>query len=75
MTDVKAIKEYKARWEAVAEVERVELRALTLEQRWQQLILLFRFAQQVSKVQKTPRESQDIIEVRERWNKLKAAYS
>lgn len=75
MTDVKAIKEYKARWEAVAEIERAELRALTLEQRWRQLTLLFRFAQQVSKVQLTAQEGQDVIEVRERWNKLKAAYS
>lgn len=74
MTDIKAIKEYKARWEAVAEVERAELRSLTLEQRWRQLTLLFRFAQQVSKVQIATEEGQDIIEVRERWNRLKAAY-
>lgn len=74
MMDVKAIKEYKASWEAVAEIERAELRALTLEQRWRQLTLLFRFAQQVSKVRIAAEEGQDVIEVRERWNKLKAAY-
>lgn len=49
MMDVKAIKEYKASWEAVVEVERAELRTLTLEQRWRQLTLLFRFAQQIGK--------------------------
>lgn len=75
MTDLQAMKEYKARWEAVAEVERAELRALTLEQRWQQLTLLFRFAQQVSKVRVAAQEDQDVTEVRDRWNKLKAAYS
>lgn len=74
MTDTKAIKEYKARWEAVAEIERTELRALTLEQRWRQLTLLFRFAQQISKVQIAAEEGKDVIEVRERWNRLKAAY-
>lgn len=74
MMDAKAIKEYKASWEAVAEIERAELRALTLEQRWRQLTLLFRFAQQVSKVRIAAEEGQDVIEVRERWNKLKAAY-
>jgi len=75
MMDAKAIKAYKAQWEAVAEIERAELRALTMEQRWHQLTLLFRFAQQVSKVQIAHQESQDVIEVRERWNILKAAYS
>lgn len=75
MTDLQAIKEYKARWEAVAEIERTELCALTIEQRWRQLTLLFRFAQQASKVQITTQEGQEIIEVRERWNKLKAVSS
>lgn len=75
MTDLQAIKEYKTGWEAVAEIERAELRALTLEQRWHQLTLLFQFAQQVSKVQIAAQEGQDVDEVRERWNRLKAAYS
>ena len=75
MTDILAIKEYKARWEAVAEVERAELRAMTIEERWQQLNLLFQFAQQLSKSKRTSHEDQDVINVRKRWNKLKTGYA
>lgn len=75
MIDIQAIKEYKARWEAVAEVEQAELRAMTQVERWQRLNLLFQFAKQLDKGKKSTTEEQGIIDVRERWNKLKIGYA
>jgi len=42
--DTGDIRFYRERWKAVEEIERQELRAMTLEQHWQKLNAIVRFA-------------------------------
>lgn len=43
-SDMTNIKLYRERWKAVEEVERQELRAMSIEKHWQQINNLIRFA-------------------------------
>jgi hypothetical protein len=62
------IKAYRARWEAVAEIERQEMRAETLDQRWQQLNAVIGLAIELGMMKADQSEE----EVYQRWAKLKS---
>lgn len=69
--EVGDIRLYQARWNAVEEIEQQELRAMTLEQHWQKLNAIVRFAIETG----MPIDSNDgEMEVFLRWAKLKACY-
>jgi hypothetical protein len=62
------IKLYRERWKAVEEIERQELRALTIEQHWKQINNLVRFALEHGFI----RDDDDgEMEVFQRWAKLR----
>lgn len=60
---------YRERWKAVEEIERQELRALSMEQRWQQINALAQFAMQHG----LKRNDDGEMEVFKIWAKLKGA--
>ena len=62
------IKLYRARWKAVEEFQREELRSLTMEMRLQQMIMILRMAVGLG-FSFEPDSSE--MEVFERWAKLK----
>jgi hypothetical protein len=69
--DVGDIRFYKERWKAVEEIERQELRAMTLEEHWRKLNAIVRFAIEMG----MKREDDDgEMEVIFRWAKIKAQY-
>jgi len=59
------------RWKEVDEIERRELRVMTLEQHWQKLNAIVRFA--IDLGMKTERDASE-MDVFSRWAKLKAKY-
>lgn len=62
---------YRERWKAVEEIERQELRAMTLEDHWRKLNAIVRFAIEAG----MQREEDDgEMEVILRWAKIKAHY-
>jgi hypothetical protein len=65
------IRFYKERWEAVEEIEREELRAMTLEDHWRKLNAIVRFAIEAGMQQE---EDDGEMEVILRWAKIKAQY-
>ncbi|MCB0118391.1 MAG: hypothetical protein KDD72_05140 [Anaerolineales bacterium] len=62
------IKLYRERWKAVEEIERQELRALTVEQHWKQINNLIRFALENGF---TRHDDDGEMEVFQRWAKLR----
>ncbi len=62
------IKLYRERWKAVEEIERQELRALTIEQHWKQINNLVRFALENGF---TRSDDDGEMEVFQRWSKLR----
>jgi hypothetical protein len=59
------------RWKAVEEIERHELRAMTLDEHWRKLNAIVRFALETG----MKRDDDDgEMEVFQRWAKLKALY-
>jgi hypothetical protein len=64
------IKLYRERWNAVAEIERQELRAMSIEKHWKQINNLVRFALENGL---TRGNDDGEMEVFLRWAKLKAA--
>lgn len=67
--DARLVREYRARWKAVKEVEMEEQRQASIMERWQQLNYLYAMAQALGL---TPPEKDDEIEVvRTRWANLK----
>ena len=66
--DVGDIRFYKERWKAVEEIERQELRAASMEQRWKQINAIWRLAKGLGfSFDPDPSE----MGVYERWSKLK----
>lgn len=61
---------YRDRWKAVEEIERQELRALTMEQRWKKINALFRFAMDTGMKWSNDGD----IEVFQRWAIIKEKY-
>ena len=69
--EVGDIRLYRERWQAVEEIERQELRAMTPEEHWHKLNAIVRFAMEAG----MPMERDDSeLEVFLRWAKLKAHY-
>jgi hypothetical protein len=69
--DVGDIRFYKERWKAVEEIERQELRAMTLEDHWRKLNAIVRFAIEIG----MKRDDDDgEMEVILRWAKIKTQY-
>jgi hypothetical protein len=64
------IKMYRERWKAVEEIERQELRAMSLEEHWRQINSLFRFALDLGL---TRGDDDGEMVVFLRWAKLKGA--
>lgn len=62
------MKAYRERWKAVEEIERQELRALTMEQHWQQINKLFGFALEQGFLR---RDDDSEMVVFQRWAKLR----
>lgn len=69
--EVGDIRFYKERWKAVEEIERQELRAMTLEDHWRKLNAIVRFAIEAG-MQKDENDGE--MEVILRWAKIKAQY-
>ena len=69
--DVGDIHFYKERWKAVEEIERQELRAMTLEEHWRKLNAIVRFALETGM---KPDQDNGEMEVILRWAKIKAQY-
>ena len=69
--EVGDIRFYKERWKAVEEIERQELRAMSLEEHWRKLNAIVRFAMEIG----MKRDDDDgEMEVFLRWAKIKAQY-
>jgi len=69
--EVGDIRFYKERWKAVDEIERQELRAMTLEEHWRKLNAIVRFAIEMG----MKRDDDDgEMEVFLRWAKIKTQY-
>ncbi len=65
------IRLYQDRWQAVEEIERQELRAMTASEHWQKLNAIVRFVLETGmKIEKDDGE----MEVFHRWAKLKSGY-
>ena len=62
------IKSYRERWKAFEEVERQELRAMSIEEHWRQINSLYRFAQEAGW---TRGDDDGELEIFERWARLK----
>jgi len=63
------IKMYRERWKAVEEIERQELRAMSLDEHWKQINSLFQFALGVGLTRGDDDGEKDVFL---RWAKLKA---
>ena len=69
--EVGDIRFYRERWKAVEEIERQELRAMSLEERWRKINAIVRFAMETG----IRRDDDDgEMEVFLRWAKIKAKY-
>jgi len=69
--EVGDIRFYKERWKAVEEIERQELRAMTLEEHWRKLNAIVRFAIETGMNQDKDNSE---LEVFQRWAKIKAQH-
>jgi hypothetical protein len=61
----------RGRWKAVEEIERQELRAMSLDEHWQKLNAIVRFAIETG-MKRTDDDGE--MEVFQRWAKLKEMY-
>ena len=64
------IKMYRERWKAVEEIERQELRAMSLDEHWRQINSLFQFAFVLGLTHGDDGEKDVVL----RWAKLKDIY-
>ena len=71
--DVGNISLYKERWKAVEEIERQELRAMTLEEHWRKLNAIARFAIETGMEKDQDKEDGE-MEVFLRWAEIKSQY-
>ncbi len=69
--EVGDIRFYRERWKAVEEIERQELRAMSLEERWRKINAIARFAIETG-MQRDDDDGE--MEVFLRWAKIKAEY-
>jgi len=71
--EVGDIRFYRERWKAVEEIERQELRAMTLEEHWRKLNAIVRFAIETG-MHRDDDDNESEMEVFQRWAKIKAKY-
>jgi len=71
--DVGNIGLYKERWKAIEDIERQELRAMTLEEHWHKLNAIVRFAIETGMEEDKDREDRE-MEVFLRWAEIKSQY-
>ena len=71
--EVGDIRFYRERWKAVEEVERQELRAMTLEEHWRKLNAIVRFAIETG-MHRDDDDDESEMEVFLRWAKIKAKF-
>ena len=69
--EVGNIRLYKDRWKAVEEIERQELRAMSLEEHWRKLNAIARFAIEMGMENKQDDSEMDVFL---RWAELKTRY-
>lgn len=69
--EVGDIRFYKDRWKAVEEIERQELRAMTLEEHWRKLNAIVRFAIETG-IEENRDNSE--MEIFLRWAEIKSRY-
>lgn len=69
--EVGDIRFYKERWKAVEEIERQELRAMSLEEHWRKLNAIVRFAIETGMKRN---DDDGEMEVLLRWAKIKALH-
>ena len=69
--EVGNIRLYKTRWKAVEEIERQELRAMSLEEHWRKLNAIARFAIEMGMENKQDDSEMDVFL---RWAELKTRY-
>jgi hypothetical protein len=69
--DVGDIRFYRDRWQAVEELERQELRAMTPEEHWRKLNAIARFAMEMG-LEKDRDDGE--MEIFLRWSKIKTQY-
>ena len=69
--EVGNIRLYKDRWKAVEEIERQELRAMSLEEHWRKLNAIARFAMEMGMENKQDDSEMDVFL---RWGELKTRY-
>ena len=69
--EVGNIRLYKDRWKAVEEIERQELRAMSLEEHWRKLNAIARFAMEMGMENKQDDSEMDVFL---RWAELKTRY-
>ena len=69
MLNREALQSYQERWKLVAETEQAEWRLKSLEQRWQELNLLFRVAARQPRSQTDEAQTQLVCE---RWTRLRS---
>jgi hypothetical protein len=69
--EVGNIRLYKDRWKAVEEIEQQELRAMSLEEHWQKLNAIARFAIEIGMDNKQDDSEMDVFL---RWAELKTRY-
>jgi hypothetical protein len=69
--EVGDIRFYKERWKAVEEIERQELRAMSLEEHWRKLNAIVRFAIETGMKRN---DNDGEMEVLLRWAKIKALH-
>ena len=67
--DARLVREYRARWKAVREVEIEEQRQASISVRWQQLNALYAMARDLGLP--SPAKESEIEAVRQRWASLK----
>lgn len=70
--DAGDIKFYRERWKAVEEIERQELRAMSMDEHWRQINMLARFGIEMG--WKHDDDDDGEMEVFRRWAKLKEKY-
>ena len=70
--EVGDIRFYKERWKAVEEIERQELRAMSLDEHWRKLNAIVRFA--IETDMKRDDDDDGEMEIFLRWAKIKAQY-
>ncbi|MCA9970040.1 MAG: hypothetical protein KC425_07490 [Anaerolineales bacterium] len=70
--NAEALRAYRDRWQAVAEIERAEQRHTSIVQRWQQLNVLLRMA---AALELAPAGNQaDDLPAHQQWNQLRSRY-